>query len=136
MSSTLKNHRDQVALTRRGIMRALVAGAAVSGVEIVLPRSAIAQTARAVSASRIDAAMNAAFSKYGSLNEGKNADYIPYLAQVDSKLFGISAVTTDNQSYSVGDTDYAFSIQSISKVFTLALAIAYGASWLVGLVIG
>src|SRR6201999_426739 len=53
---------------------------------------------------------------------GKNADYIPYLAQVDSKLFGISVVTTDNQSYSVGDTTYAFSIQSISKVFTLALA--------------
>jgi glutaminase len=31
-------------------------------------------------------------------------------------------VSTDNQSYSVGDTTYAFSMQSISKVFTLALA--------------
>jgi glutaminase len=41
---------------------------------------------------------------------------------VDSKLFGISVVSTDNQNYSVGDTSYAFSIQSISKVFTLALA--------------
>lgn len=63
-----------------------------------------------------------AYAKFRSDTAGKNADYIPYLAQVDSRLFGISAVTTDNQSYSVGDTDYAFSIQSISKVFTLALA--------------
>ena len=53
---------------------------------------------------------------------GKNADYIPYLAQVNSKLFGIAVVTTDNQVYTVGDISYSFSIQSISKVFTLALA--------------
>lgn len=53
---------------------------------------------------------------------GKNADYIPYLAQVDSKLFGIAIVTTDNRVYTIGDTAYSFSIQSISKVFTLALA--------------
>src|SRR5215468_8058509 len=56
-----------------------------------------------------------AYAKYRSDTAGKNADYIPYPAQVDSKLFGISAVTTDNQSYSVGDTDYAFSLQSIAK---------------------
>jgi hypothetical protein len=53
---------------------------------------------------------------------GNNAEYMPNLAQVDLKLFGISAVTTDNQSYSIGDTVYSFSIQSISMVFTLALA--------------
>src|SRR5690349_11172062 len=63
-----------------------------------------------------------AYAKLRSDTSGKNADYIPYLAQVDSRLFGVSVVTTDNQSYSVGDTKYAFSIQSISKVFTLALA--------------
>jgi glutaminase len=63
-----------------------------------------------------------AYSRYRSDTSGKNADYIPYLAQVDSKLFGVSVVTTDNQGYSIGDTSYAFSIQSISKVFTLALA--------------
>jgi glutaminase len=63
-----------------------------------------------------------AYARFRSDTSGKNADYIPYLAQVDSKLFGVSVVTTDNQSYSVGDTTYAFSLQSISKVFTLALA--------------
>ena len=46
----------------------------------------------------------------------------PYLAHVDSKLFGIAVVTTDNKVYTMGDIAYAFSIQSISKVFTLALA--------------
>src|ERR1044072_6068849 len=54
-----------------------------------------------------------AYAKFRSDTAGKNADYIPYLAQVDSKLFGVSVVTTDNQDYSVGDTDYAFSLQSI-----------------------
>uniref|UniRef100_Q01VF8 Glutaminase n=1 Tax=Solibacter usitatus (strain Ellin6076) TaxID=234267 RepID=Q01VF8_SOLUE len=67
-------------------------------------------------------AVDEAYAKFRSDTTGKNADYIPYLAQVDSKLFGVSVVTTDNESYSVGDTSYAFSIQSISKVFTLALA--------------
>jgi glutaminase len=71
----------------------------------------------------IKSAVDEAYARFRSDTSGKNADYIPYLAQVDSKLFGISAVATDNQSYSVGDTTYSFSIQSISKVFTLALAL-------------
>ena len=43
------------------------------------------------------------YARFRSDTTGKNADYIPYLAQVDSKLFGVSVVNTDNQSYSVGD---------------------------------
>ena len=65
--------------------------------------------------------MREAFEKYKSDTTGKNADYIPYLAQVDPKLFGIAIVTTDNQVLTMGDVNYSFSIQSISKVFTLAL---------------
>jgi len=68
------------------------------------------------------AVVNTAFEKFKDDTRGKNADYIPYLAHVDSKLFGIAAVTTDNRTYAIGDVDYSFSIQSISKVFTLALA--------------
>ena len=70
----------------------------------------------------LKAAVNDAYQKFKSDGTGKNADYIPYLAHVDSKLFGIAVVTTDNKSYTLGDLTYAFSIQSISKVFTLALA--------------
>lgn len=63
-----------------------------------------------------------AYETFKSDTSGKNADYIPALAQVDSKLFGIAIVTTDGRVYKAGDVEYAFSIQSISKVFTLALA--------------
>ncbi len=63
-----------------------------------------------------------AYQKFKTNTEGKNADYIPVLAQVDPKLFGVVIVTTDAQVVSAGDVDHAFSIQSISKVFSLALA--------------
>jgi glutaminase len=63
-----------------------------------------------------------AYEKYKADARGKNADYIPYLAHVDSTLFGIAVVTTDNQSLVMGDVNYSFSIQSIAKVFSLALA--------------
>lgn len=52
---------------------------------------------------------------------GRNADYIPFLASVPSNLFGIAVVTTDGQTFKAGDADFAFAIESISKVFTLAL---------------
>ena len=64
-----------------------------------------------------------AYDKYKGDTRGKNADYIPYLAQVDSKMFGIAIVTTDNRVITVGDVKYSFSIQSIAKVFSLALAL-------------
>ena len=67
--------------------------------------------------------VNEAYEKYKGETRGKNADYIPYLAQVDPKLFGIAVVTTDNRVITVGDVNYSFSIQSIAKVFTLALAL-------------
>jgi len=71
---------------------------------------------------RVEAAVREAYDKYRSDTNGKNADYIPYLAQVDSKLFGVAVVTTDDQVFELGDVKYSFSIQSISKVYTLALA--------------
>jgi glutaminase len=71
---------------------------------------------------QLKAAVNEAYRMFKDDANGKNADYIPYLAKVDSKLFGIAVVTTDNKSYTLGDIQYSFSIQSISKVFTLALA--------------
>jgi glutaminase len=70
----------------------------------------------------VTAVVQEAYDKFKNDNNGKNADYIPYLAQVDSKLFGIAIVTTDNQVVTMGDVKYSFSIQSISKVYTLAMA--------------
>jgi glutaminase len=51
--------------------------------------------------------------------EGKVASYIPQLAKVNADKFGICLMTVDGKEYKVGDTDENFSIQSISKVFTL-----------------
>ncbi len=54
---------------------------------------------------------------------GRVADYIPALARVDPSRFGIAFADGDGRVYGAGDCDLPFSIQSISKVFTLALAL-------------
>lgn len=53
--------------------------------------------------------------------KGKVADYIPALAEVEPKRYGIAIETLDGHSFQVGDADIRFSIQSISKVFALAM---------------
>jgi glutaminase len=97
---------------------------AVMAVTLVIPQSLSAQNASPVAPKRqlVESVVREAYQKFSSDTSGKNADYIPYLAQVDPKLFGIAIVTTDNQVLTLGDVKYSFSIQSISKVFTLALA--------------
>lgn len=55
-------------------------------------------------------------------DKGKVANYIPELAKVDPTQFGIYLNCIDGENFSVGDAFTKFSIQSISKVFTLALA--------------
>lgn len=59
------------------------------------------------------------------LSQGKVADYIPALAEVDPLQFGISLTLFDGTEYSVGSADTLFSIQSISKVFTFTLALKF-----------
>ena len=87
-----------------------------------LPLAAQSRSPVAPRDEQVKAAINEAYTMFKDDTAGKNADYIPYLAHVDSKLFGIAVVTTDNKVYTLGDIGYSFSIQSISKVFTLALA--------------
>jgi glutaminase len=71
----------------------------------------------------IQTVLNETYTKFKTLQEGKNADYIPALAKVDPKVFGIALVTTDGKVYTAGDIKTEVSIQSISKVFTLAKVI-------------
>lgn len=68
----------------------------------------------------INDALKKAYDKYKGLKEGANANYIPALDKVDSNIFGIVLVTVDGKVYSVGDIKSEVSIQSISKVFTMA----------------
>lgn len=90
-----------------------------------LSMTGLAQTKRspvAPNREQVQAIVNEAYTNFKNDTGGKNADYIPELAKVDPKLFGVAIVTTDNQSLAMGDVTQPFSIQSISKVFTLALA--------------
>lgn len=55
---------------------------------------------------------------------GKNADYIPALANVNPDKFGMCIITADKVAYCVGDAEERFSLQSISKVFALAVCLS------------
>ena len=68
-------------------------------------------------------AVETAYQQFRNLQEGKNADYIPALAKVESELFGIALVTADGKVYTAGNVTTEVSIQSISKVFTAAQVI-------------
>ena len=93
-------------------LRLLVAAFVVLGL--------VAPVAQAQTPAEIQGALDAAYAKYKDLQEGKNADYIPALAKVDSKIYGIALVTADGKLYTAGDVKSEVSIQSISKVFTMA----------------
>src|SRR6187200_2967881 len=94
--------------------RTLLVGAAIVGLTTL---GASAQSGN------IQQAVDSAYDKFKTLAEGKNADYIPALAKVDPNLFGIAVVTADGAVYTAGDVKTEVSIQSISKVFTMAQVI-------------
>jgi glutaminase len=74
----------------------------------------------ALTKQNIQKVLDDAYNKFKDLKEGKNADYIKELANVDPNIFGIALVTTDGQVYTEGDIQSMVSIQSVSKVFTMA----------------
>jgi glutaminase len=91
---------------------------------VMLIGTAFAQKKGAtIALDRYQSVVDSAYTKYKDLKEGKNADYIPALAEVPSDLFGVTLVTVDGKVYSQGDVKSPVSIQSISKVFTLARVI-------------
>ena len=100
----------------RAVAAGLIAAAAVT-------LAGSAPSAQQPAAKNVQAAVDAAYAKYRTLKEGKNADYIPALAKVDPNLFGIAVVTADGTVYTAGDVKTEVSIQSISKVFTMAQVI-------------
>ena len=85
--------------------------AAVSIVLAVFPPPAIPQIDRsspvAPRKEMVESVVKEAYEKFKGETKGKNADYIPYLAHVDSNLFGIAIVTTDNNSLTMGDVKYS-----------------------------
>lgn len=81
-----------------------------------------------ISISQIKEVAQKAYNEVKGNTGGKNADYIPYLANIDSKLFGLSICLMDGKTINIGDTDYRFGIESVSKVHTAILILRqYGA---------
>lgn len=58
-------------------------------------------------------------------DRGSVATYIPELGKIDPARFGIAVATNDGQVFTAGDAEEPFSIQSISKVFSLTLALGH-----------
>src|SRR5216683_177673 len=67
--------------------------------------------------------LNACHTEYAADTSGSVADYIPELGKAEPAHFGISLATLDGHVYEVGDTQLAFTIQSMSKPFVFALAL-------------
>jgi len=55
--------------------------------------------------------------------KGRPADYIPQLACVPPRKFGMAVRTVDGEEAAIGDADEGFSVQSITKIFSLGLAL-------------
>lgn len=84
-----------------------------------------------ISVSQIKEAAQEAYELYKTNTDGKNADYIPYLADIDKNLFGISICLLNGQTIQFGDSEYKFGIESVSKVHTAILILRqYGAEQL------
>ena len=73
--------------------------------------------------SPIQTLINNVYEKHKTLNSGVVADYIPELGLADHNWFGIVVATVEGHIYSIGDVNQTFTIQSISKAFTYALAL-------------
>lgn len=90
---------------------------------------------RKLSFTQIKDVVEEAYDLYKSNTGGKNADYIPYLANIDKNLFGISLCLPSGQTIQVGDTEYRFGIESVSKVHTAILVLRqYGAQKLLDMI--
>ncbi len=86
---------------------------------------------RKIDAHTVREAVEEAYLHCKEESGGRNADYIPYLAGVPAHLFGIAACLPDGSVITAGDTEYAFGIESVSKVPTALLAMEqYGAGQL------
>lgn len=72
----------------------------------------------------VEQLLHEAHATYAGDTRGAVADYIPILAEANPELFGLVVADVEGGIHEVGDVDNRFSIQSISKLFVYALAIA------------
>ncbi len=79
-------------------------------------------TTKEISFEQLHELASSVYNEVKENKDGKNADYIPYLDNIDSELYGLAIVTEDARTITLGDSDYCFGVESVSKVFTAILA--------------
>jgi glutaminase len=70
---------------------------------------------------QVKALVAEAYERYQSNTDGQNSQVYPALARVPRNLFGVCLVGSSGNVYAVGDSDYEFTIMSVSKPFVFAL---------------
>jgi glutaminase len=78
-------------------------------------------TGRLPTSEQVAALVTEAHARFKSNRDGENSQIYPALAGVSKELFGICVVGTSGNVYAAGDTDYQFTIMSVSKPFVFAL---------------
>ncbi|MBQ8270247.1 MAG: glutaminase A [Bacteroidaceae bacterium] len=90
---------------------------------------------RRITREELHTVVGKAYAMYKEEKGGKNADYIPYLANVDSDLFAIAICLPDGEIIEAGDSSYRFGIESVSKVATALLVLKeYGANTIMDMI--
>lgn len=83
---------------------------------------------KTITKEQIKQAAQEAYDEVKTMTGGANANYIPFLANIDPNLFGLSITLLDGETINLGDTGYRFGIESVSKVPTAILILKqYGA---------
>jgi glutaminase len=83
--------------------------------------SSYVSTGHLPSADLVKGSMAEAYELYKANADGQNSEVYPALARVPKNLFGICVVETTGNEYAAGDSDYEFTIMSVSKPFIFAL---------------
>ena len=90
---------------------------------LVQPAFARGELPNDVDDAAVKAALQQMYERFKGDDSGKVADYIPALAKADPKHFGLALCTADGRVFTAGDAEVVFAIESVSKVFSLALAL-------------
>jgi glutaminase len=91
---------------------------------VTIPPGEAAVTAGPTSFDPIGDLLDRIRTEFGGNDHGEVADYIPQLSSADPAVFGLALAGVSGSAYEAGDSAVAFSIQSISKPFVYALALA------------
>ncbi len=87
----------------------------------MLTRTSSVSTGHLPPPERVETLVGEAYEHFKAIDAGKVAEYIPALAKMPRELFGLCVVEVNGAVHTAGDTDYEFSIQSVSKPFVFAL---------------